>query len=465
MEHPRPGGVTCATGEKDRPRERPPTTIIRRCRSAPERDAFVGAAQRGRPLCLWHNGPEVQTPVKATFPEIWAELAESVRRPESLAALDDGAFAARVAALRDHGVLPMVLYGLAKVASCQTCRRCGERSSGPGRSALQGLVCSAHGVGSSACWPGGPRRAWCRWSSRGSIWRRSIIPRPHLRPMTDMDALFTDLRRGERAWALAKETGLEPQGLPLGKDPWVGAHELPMLLDPATGFTLEVQGSLVYGVRDRRWARAAALLEHPVSFEVAGVRVSGPEAGGEYRLCAGPQLRPAPCQRPQALSALGCGHDPPEGGGLVGWGVAGISCGGHRVRRPRGPRPGVVQDPVRRGGAPAGFGGAGRARGETGSDLWPRRPPARRSRIRPPWTSCETRSPSARWPACSGRGYFRAGPTCETATRIATAGRCRCSIRSAGPSRRNGGCGLSCSGCGRPRKKSRPSARRKTKEA
>ncbi len=262
---------------------------------------FVGAAQRGRLWCLWHNGSEVRTLLTATVPEIWAELADAVRRPESLVELDDAAFAARVAALRDHGVLPMVLYGL--------------RQGGvwPNLSAVrQDLLAQeeARYKASFVALMGGVERVLALWSPKGFVpviikglhLATQYYPASYLRPMADMDALFPNLREGERAWALAKEAGLEQQGLPLSKDPWVGAHELPMLLDPATGFTLEVQGSLVYGVRDRRWARAATLLEHPVSFEVAGVPVFGlrPEANVVYVLAhnfvqhraSGPKLYP-----------------------------------------------------------------------------------------------------------------------------------------------------------------------------
>ena len=236
-----------------------------------------------------------------TAPDIWTELAEVVRRPESLAALDDGAFAARVAELRDHGILPMVLFGLGGAGLLQTLPE--------DRRALLAQAVARYKASYVALMEG-VERVLAQWSSQGLVpvvikglhLATQYYPMPHLRPMTDMDSLFPDLREGERAWALAKETGLEQQGLPLSKDPWVGAHELPMLINPATGFTLEVQGSLVYGVRDRRWAKAAVLLEHPVSFDVAGLRVRGlrPEANIVYLLAhnfvqhraSGPKLYP-----------------------------------------------------------------------------------------------------------------------------------------------------------------------------
>lgn len=244
---------------------------------------------------------EVRTLPTSNIPEIWTVLAATVRRPKSLAELDDGAFAARVAALRDHAALPMVLWGLGKGDSWRALP-----SDRRERLAQE----EARYKASYAALVEGVERVLARWSPKGLVpvvikglhlatW---YYPAPYLRPMADMDALFPDLREAERAWALAKEAGLEPQGVPLGKDPWVGAHELPMLLDPATGFTLEVQGSLVYGVRDRRWASVSALAAHPVSFEVAGCRVRGlrPEANIVYLLAhnfvqhraSGPKLYP-----------------------------------------------------------------------------------------------------------------------------------------------------------------------------
>jgi hypothetical protein len=237
----------------------------------------------------------------ATAPDIWTELAEVVRRPETLAALDDGAFTARVAELRDHGVLPMVLLGLSGAGLLQTLPE--------DRRALLAQA-GARYKASYVALMDGVERVLARWSSQGLVpvvikglhLATRYYPLPYLRPMTDMDALFPNLREGERAWALVKEAGLEQQGLPLSQDPWVGAHELPMLTDPATGFTLEVQGSLVYGVRDRRWSKAAALLQNPIHFEVAGVQVQGlrPEANIVYLLAhnfvqhraSGPKLYP-----------------------------------------------------------------------------------------------------------------------------------------------------------------------------
>ncbi len=238
---------------------------------------FVGAARRGRPWCLWHNGPEVRTLLTATTPEFWIKLAEAVRRPESLAALDDAAFAARVDLLRDHAALPMALYELRQsdrwrevpVAQRDVLAREELRykaASAVWRLEFEGILDLWAGEGLTPCLLKGAHAAL------------AFYPAPHLRPMSDVDVLFTDLREAERAFEILISMGYEKTAMELGGDSWAMHHHLTALVNPSSNFTVEVHGSMIYPPKDTRAAALSCLWE-----EMAEVDVDGRKARG---LCA-----------------------------------------------------------------------------------------------------------------------------------------------------------------------------------
>ena len=241
------------------------------------------------------------TDLPATPPKTWTEDALFLRDPSRARRLDGGAFAHALTRLRTQALSALFVHRL---------RAAGVLSELDGELAGACAQEEAKAKASHAALMSGVERVLSTWD--GKVARPYVLkglhvgavyyPAPHLRPMADADLLFRDLSEGERAWDLARESGMVPQGVPLARDPWLGAHELPMLQDPATRFTLEVQGSLVFSTRDRRWLALAKLLDDPVEVEVAGHRLLGlrPEANVVYILAhnfvqhagAGPKLQP-----------------------------------------------------------------------------------------------------------------------------------------------------------------------------
>jgi hypothetical protein len=234
-------------------------------------------------------------------PQAWAEAAAFLRDPSKVRGLPGEAFAQVLARFRGHALSAFFVHRL--------------RAAGVLAELDEELVaaCAREEVGSKASHVtlmSGVERVLSRWEGnvarpyalKGLHVAAAYYPAPHLRPMADADLLFRDLPEGERAWDLARDLGMAPQGVPLARDPWLGTHELPMLQDPVTRFTLEVQGSLVFSARDRRWLRLAGLLDDPVGVEVAGFRLLGlrPGANLVYILAhnfvqhagAGPKLQP-----------------------------------------------------------------------------------------------------------------------------------------------------------------------------
>lgn len=234
---------------------------------------------RGALSCLWHNGPEVLTPVTANHPAIWTELADAVRRPESLLELDEGAFAARVALLRDHAVLPMVLYAL---------RRSDLWPGVP--AARRDLLAQEEMRYKAACavWRLEFEGILDRWAGegltpcllKGAHAALAFYPAPHLRPMSDVDALFTDLSQADRAFDLLKTMGYEETAVELGGDPWATHHHLTALMNFSTGFTVEVHGSMIYAPMDQRAVALKCLWENMAELSVNGRKAYGlsPEA-------------------------------------------------------------------------------------------------------------------------------------------------------------------------------------------
>jgi len=221
----------------------------------------------------------VRTPVTASYPEIWTELAEAVRRPESLSEVGDGAFAARVALLRDHAALPMVLYGL----------RQGDRwpSLPAARRDFLAQEEMRYKAAAAVLWSEF-EGILDRWASegltpcllKGAHAALAFYPAPHLRPMSDVDALFTNLSEADRAFEILKTLGYQETAMDLGGDPWANHPHLTALMNSSTGFTLEVHGSMIYAPKDKRAAALKCLWENMEELSVHGRRAYGlsPEA-------------------------------------------------------------------------------------------------------------------------------------------------------------------------------------------
>ncbi len=218
--------------------------------------------------------------MRDTFPEIWTELAESVRRPESLSALDDGAFSARVDLLRDHAALPMVLWGLGKGGLW-------HRSLPVERRERLAREEARYKAAAAVTWTEfeGILDRWAKEGLtpcllKGAHAARAFYPAPYLRPMSDVDALFTDLREAERAFKTLKTMGYEETAMELGGDSWATHHHLTALMNPSSNFTVEVHGSMIYPPKDKRAPALSCLWEEMAEVDVDGRRARGlcPEA-------------------------------------------------------------------------------------------------------------------------------------------------------------------------------------------
>lgn len=93
---------------------------------------------------------------------------------------------------------------------------------------------------------------------------------PTLRPMSDVDLLFTDPTDGTRAHGLLLESGYIPKEVNRGGDPWLWSRHLPEVECPRTKVRVEIHGGLLYAPLDRRHVHERALLENPDSVEYAG---------------------------------------------------------------------------------------------------------------------------------------------------------------------------------------------------
>jgi hypothetical protein len=234
-------------------------------------------------------------------PDDWRQAAAYLWNPAPASALDEAGFSSLVGRLSDLGVAPLFVHSLKETGargalhdkSRALCAKVEARAKASHLALMAGLERVLEG------WEG---RVTVPFALKGLHLAAAYYPAQYLRPMADADILFEDLAEGERAWALARDLGLVPQAVPLASDPWIGAHELPMLVDPASGFTLEIQGSLVFSTRDRRWLRAKHLLAEPLRVDVAGHDLMGlrPEANLVYLLAhnfvqhaaSGPKFHP-----------------------------------------------------------------------------------------------------------------------------------------------------------------------------
>ncbi len=221
----------------------------------------------------------MQALLRDTFPVIWTELAESVCRPESLAELEDGAFQARVDLLRAHAALPMVLWGLGKgglwLALPEDRRERLARETGRYKAAaavtwteFEGILERWAKAGLTPCLLKGAHAA------------RAFYPAPYLRPMSDVDALFTDLKEAERAFEILKSMGYAETAMELGGDSWATHHHLTALMNASSKFTVEVHGSMIYPPKDKRAPALSCLWEEMAEVDVDGRTARGlcPEA-------------------------------------------------------------------------------------------------------------------------------------------------------------------------------------------
>jgi hypothetical protein len=109
----------------------------------------------------------------------------------------------------------------------------------------------------------------------------------HLRPMGDVDVLFKDLARADKAFSLLEARGYKRyEAAQLGEDIWTYGLHLPPLRNAKTGFVVEVHGSLIYSPKDRRYKRVECLIDSVEPLVFMGPRVWGlrPEANIVYLL-------------------------------------------------------------------------------------------------------------------------------------------------------------------------------------
>ena len=101
-------------------------------------------------------------------------------------------------------------------------------------------------------------------------------PEAHLRPLSDLDVLFTDLEEADRAFNLLVERGYDYEKERITGEPWDMSHQRTALEDPASGFHVEVHGALVYAPRDRRWVNGAdCLISDLEAYDYKGLALRG----------------------------------------------------------------------------------------------------------------------------------------------------------------------------------------------
>lgn len=90
-------------------------------------------------------------------------------------------------------------------------------------------------------------------------------PEVHLRPISDLDVLFTDLEEAEKAFLVMREAGFIVQSSLDVRNPWRLSQHLPTLVNPESGLLVDIHGSLLYAPFDRRWKGGGRLLAEGLS--------------------------------------------------------------------------------------------------------------------------------------------------------------------------------------------------------
>ena len=219
------------------------------------------------------------------LPDDWAVLAGAVLEPARAVDLSEAELSGLLDGLEREGLVPLFAKALA---------------AGPGVDALE-PVFRDRLERSVARYKAAAAALWDELERLLTVWRDgSLVPcllkgshlaaacydSPHLRPMSDVDALFLDLGEAERAYELAQSLGYAGAIPPMGRDPWLFQHELPVLSNAGTGFHLEVHGSVLYPPGDRRWRRFKGLAAEQETFEYGEfeLRCLKPEANLVYLL-------------------------------------------------------------------------------------------------------------------------------------------------------------------------------------
>jgi hypothetical protein len=219
------------------------------------------------------------------LPPSWPYLAGMLREPKTSVALSVQDFSSLLAALTGQGVFPTFSKGL---------RQPGLTEDLPlqARGVLQ-RVDLLHKAGAAVIWDTFYEVvALLRGAGltpmpiKGTHLAQRFYAGAALRPMSDIDLLFTDLREGAHAHRLLHEAGYVPKEASRGGDPWHWSRHLPELECPRTKVRVEIHGGLIYAPLDRRHVHERALLENLDSAEYAGssLPVIAPESAAVLAL-------------------------------------------------------------------------------------------------------------------------------------------------------------------------------------
>ena len=200
------------------------------------------------------------------IPPHWPRLIDSVERPESVlkwSESEDG-WDAYLTELWGNGLFPLA-YRSWREGNVL------ERLPEPARAEAE-VRMTRYRAGSAASWAEIEkllalflREGFQPVPLKGTHLAIRYYPEVHLRPISDLDVLFTNLEEAEKAFLVMREAGFIVQSSLDVRNPWRLSQHLPTLVNPESGLPVDIHGSLLYAPCDRRWKGGGRLLTEGLS--------------------------------------------------------------------------------------------------------------------------------------------------------------------------------------------------------